>query len=169
MRRLVKLSLWAAGGLAFSLLLAGPVHAQTSTEGSRQEAQSAERRPPNSASVFASDAGLVLTFVKPDKTADFEAVLARLRDALKKSHKPDRKRQARGWKVLRAAEPATNGSVLYVSIIDPTVKGQDYSVSKILAESFPAEVEKLSKQFTDTFAVPQSIVGLDLLSALGQR
>jgi hypothetical protein len=49
------------------------------------------------------------------------------------------------------------------------VKGQDYSVSKILAESFPAEVEKLSKQFTDTFAAPQSIVGLDLLSALGQR
>src|SRR5207253_11049810 len=35
--------------------------------------------------VFASDAGMVLNFIKPDKTADFEAVMAKLKEALQKS------------------------------------------------------------------------------------
>ena len=38
--------------------------------------------------VFASDAGMVLTFIKADKTADFGAVMATLREALRKSHTP---------------------------------------------------------------------------------
>src|SRR4051812_27896968 len=35
--------------------------------------------------VFASDAGMVLNFIKPDKTADFEAVMVKLKEALMKS------------------------------------------------------------------------------------
>ena len=87
--------------------------------------------------MFASDAGIVLNFIKPDKTADFEAVVAKLREALQKSDKPERKQQAASWKVFRANEPGANGSVLYVFTIDPAVKGADYTVSMILAEAFP--------------------------------
>ena len=33
-------------------------------------------------------------FIKPDKTADFETVMAKLKEALTKSEKPERKQQA---------------------------------------------------------------------------
>lgn len=118
--------------------------------------------------VFASDAGLVLNFIKPDKTADFEAVIAKLRRALQHTDNPDRVRQARGWKVFRAAEPAADGAVLYVFVIDPAVKGMDYTVSSILAGAFPEEVQPLYKQFAESYSTGQNIVNLTLVAALGE-
>ncbi len=80
---------------------------------------------------------MVLNFIKPDKTADFEAVIAKLKEALQKSEKPERKQQAASWKVFKSPDPAAGGNVLYVFVIDPAVKGADYTVSTILAEAFP--------------------------------
>src|SRR5438093_2999279 len=71
--------------------------------------------------VFASDAGMVLNFIKPDKTADFEAVMVKLKEALMKSEKPERKQQAAAWKVFKSPDPAGGGNVLYVFIMDPAV------------------------------------------------
>jgi len=122
----------------------------------------------NNARVFASDAGLVLNFVKPDKTADFEAVIARVREAMQKSVNPERQQQAAGWKVFRAQEPGANGSVLYVFTMDPAVKGADYAVSAILAEAFPAEAQALYRTFAEAYASGQNYVNLTLTSALGQ-
>jgi hypothetical protein len=51
--------------------------------------------------------------------------------------------------VFRAAEPAATGTALYVFVIDPAVKGADYTVSTILAEMFPNEVQALYKQYAD--------------------
>ena len=87
----------------------------------RQNAQSAQ---PTSTRMFASDAGVVLNFIKADKTHDFEEIVQKLREALRTSTEPARK-QAASWKVFRAVEPAANGSVLYLFVIDPAVKGQD--------------------------------------------
>ena len=56
--------------------------------------------------MFAIDAGMVLNFIKPDKTADFETVMAKLKEALQKSEKPERKQQAASWKVFKSADPA---------------------------------------------------------------
>jgi hypothetical protein len=120
------------------------------------------------ARLFGSDAALVLNFIKPDKTADFEAVVAKLREALQTSEKPDRKAQARSWKVFRALEPAGDGSVLYVFAIDPAVGGVDYTVSTILSEAFPTEVQSLYAQFSAAYASGQNFVNLKLISALGQ-
>ena len=131
--------------------------------GQHEHAQTA----PN-ARVFGSDAGLVLNFIKPDKTADFEATVQKLKEALQKSDKPERKRQAASWKVFRALEPGANSSVLYVFVVDPAVKGEDYTVSAILAEAFPADVQELYKRYADSYAGGQNFVNLTLLSALGQ-
>jgi hypothetical protein len=117
--------------------------------------------------VFASDAGMVLNFIKPDKTADFEAVVAKLHEALQKSDKPERKQQAATWKVFRAKEPGANGSVLYVFTIDPAVKGADYTVSTILSEAFPTEVQALYKSYAEAYAGGQNYVNLKLVAALG--
>ncbi len=118
--------------------------------------------------VFASDYGLVLNFIKPDKTKDFEASIGKLKEALQKSPKPERKEQAASWRVFKAVEAATAGNVLYVFVLDPPVKGADYTVSTILAEAFPNEAQVLYKQYADSYGAGQNIVNLKLLSALGK-
>ncbi len=133
-----------------------------------QATQAPAQPVPTHGRVFASDAGLVLNFVKPDKTADFEAIMGKLREALQKSDKPERKQQAASWKVMRAVEPGANGSVLYVFVIDPAVKGADYTVSTILAEAFPEDVQALYKQYADAYASGQNFVNLTLVSTLDQ-
>jgi hypothetical protein len=147
---------WMALGLMVAVLGATPSPAYA------QAAQAPTAR------VFASDAGLVLNFIKPDKTADFEAVIVKLKEALQKSEKPERKQQAASWKVFKSLEPGPNGNVLYIFFADPAVKGADYTVSKILAEAFPTEVQELYKQYSDAYAGGQNIVNLQLISNFGQ-
>ena len=134
----------------------------------QEPGQSPGQPAPVNARVFGSDAGLVLNFIKPDKTADFETVMAKLKEALQRSAKPERRQQATGWRVFRAAEPGANGSVLYVFTIDPALHGADYTVSTILAEAFPVDVQALYKQYAEAYTSGQNIVNLKLVSALGQ-
>jgi hypothetical protein len=151
-----------AVGLVVGVLAAGTVEAQQATPPAQQAAAAPTKR------VFASDAGMVLNFVKPDKTADFESVMGKLKEALQKSTKPERKQQAASWKVFKSPEPAQGGNVLYVFIIDPSVKEADYTVSTILAEAFPQEVQTLYKQYADSYASGQNFVNLQLVSDLGK-
>jgi hypothetical protein len=147
---------WIAVALAVLALSASTVSAQ--------QAQAAP-----TTRVFGSDAGMVLNFIKADKTADFEAVVVKLKEALQKSEKPERKQQAASWKVFKSPEPAAGGNALYVFIIDPSVKGADYTVSNILAESFPAEqVNTLYKQYAEAYAQGQNFVNLALVSDLSK-
>jgi hypothetical protein len=121
------------------------------------------------ARVFGSNTGVVLNFIKPDKTADFEAVLAKLKDALQNSSNDQRKQQAASWKVYKSPDPGPGGSVLYVYIVDPVIKGADYAVTTILAEAFsPEELAALNKRYTEAYATGQNIVNLNLVSDLGK-
>jgi hypothetical protein len=163
-----RAALGCAGVVVVCLAGSGSVlRAAPSVAAGQSPAQ--ESRPAVPATrVFASDAGLVLNFIKPDKTADFEAVMAKLKAALEKSAKPERRQQAAGWKIFRALEPGANGSVLYVFTIDPAVPGADYTVSTILAEGFPDEVQALYAQYAGAYAAGQNVVNLKLSAALGQ-
>jgi hypothetical protein len=155
-------------GLVAATLSATTVVAQT------PPAQAAPAQPPAAAAAaptartFAGDGGLVLNFIKPDKTADFEAVIAKLKEALQKSEKPERKQQAASWKVFKSPDPAAGGNVLYVFIIEPSVKGADYTVSTILNEAFPQEVQALYKQYAEAYASGQNFVNLTLVSDFGK-
>lgn len=164
-------SAFVAVGLAASLTVRS-VYAGKTTEPPLQESgttsETHQTSPARPSHVLGSDAGIVLNFIKPDKTADFEAVVAKIRAALQASDKPERKRQAASWKVFRAVEPGANGSVLYMFVIDPAVKGADYTVSNILAEAFPSEVQTLYQQYAGAYAGGQNFVNLTLVSALGQ-
>jgi hypothetical protein len=156
----------AAGMMAASTVYAQTPAAQTQTPPAQPPAQQAQAAP--AARTFGSDAGMVLNFIKPDKTADFEAIVAKLKEALQKSDKPERKQQAASWKVFKSPDQAAGGNVLYVFIIDPAVKGADYTVSTILAEAFPQEVQTLYKQYADAYAQGQNFVNLSLVSDLGK-
>ena len=117
------------------------------------------------ARVFGSNTGLVLNFIKPDKTADFEAVVAKLKDALVMSANPVRQQQAGSWRVYKASEPGTGGAVLYVYIVDPAVKDADYSVTTILSEAFSGDdLKVLLKQYTEAYMSGQNFVNLSLIS-----
>jgi hypothetical protein len=121
--------------------------------------------------LFTADAGLWLHFVKPDKTADFEAVVAKLKEVLQKSEKPERKQQAATWKIFKQADPvAAGGNVLYVFFLDPSVKDVDYTVSTLLAEGLPpAEVGELFKKYAEAYGSPaMNVVNLSLIQNLGQ-
>jgi len=158
----IRRSGWIALGLFVGVLSAPAVYAQAAPAAPAAQAQAPTKR------VFASDAGMVLNFIKPDKTADFEAVVAKLKEALAKSDKPERKEQAKSWQVFKSPDPAAGGNVLYVFLINPAVKGADYTVSNILAEAFPTEVQTLYKQYAEAYASGQNFVNLALVSDLGK-
>jgi hypothetical protein len=113
--------------------------------------------------VFGSDAAMVLNTIKPESAADFEMVVDRVRAALQQSSDPIRKQQASGWKVFKALEPGANNSVLYVFWISPAVKDADYTISKILFEAFPKEVDELYKKFSSAYSGGQTLVNLQLV------
>src|SRR5437899_12001450 len=120
-------------GCVVGMLSAAPVFAQATPAAA--PAQAAAPNP----FVFPGDGGVILNFVKADKTADFEMVLGKVKEALAKSEKPERKQQATGWKVFKAAEAGPGGNVIYVFVIDPSAKTAEYSVGNILVEGFGAE------------------------------
>jgi hypothetical protein len=154
---------WIA--VVVGVISASTVYAQAQQAAPAQPAAAAQA---STKRVFASDAGMVLNFIKPDKTADFEAVMGKLKEALQKSDHPERKQQAASWKVFKSPEPA-GANVLYVFIIDPSVKDADYTVSNILAEAFtPAELNVIYKQYADSYAQGQNIINLNLITNFGK-
>jgi len=158
--------------IALSLVLgalgATALHAQAQQQPAQPAQPAQQAQSAVNTRTFPGDAGMILNFIKPDKTADFEAVMTKLKEALQKSEKPERKQQAAGWKILKSPDPA-GANTLYVFIIDPAVKGADYSVANILAEAFPPEqVNELYKQYAGAYAQGQNIVNLNMLLELGK-
>jgi hypothetical protein len=109
---------------------------------------------------------VIFSAIKPEKAADFEAVMARVKAALAKSANPKRKEQAAAWRVFKSVEPGPNGSVLYMSFFDPPVKDEDYSVSTILSEEFPEEAQALWRRYIESFVDGQTLVNLKLTTAM---
>ena len=107
---------------------------------------------------------MVLNFIKADKTADFEEVMGKLKEALMKSTNPQRKAQAAGWKIFKSPEPGAGGSVVYVMIIDPAVKGADYQVSNLLVEGLGnnKETQDLYTKYAGAYASGQNVLNLQL-------
>lgn len=94
---------------------------------------------------------MITVLIKPEKTGDFELVLARLKDALQNSPNPERRRQAAGWKVFKGTQPA-QGNAVYVMRIDPVIRNQEYDITRLIAEVFPTEVHDLFQKYKDAFA-----------------
>jgi hypothetical protein len=119
--------------------------------------------------VFSGTTGVVLNFIKPDKTADFEAVIEKLKEALQNSADPQRKEQAAGWRVYKSPDAGPGGAAVYVYIVDPVIKGADYAVTTILGEAFSGDEQAaLFKQYVDSYATGQNFVNLSLVSELGK-
>lgn len=132
------------------------------------QAPGAAATPPQAARVLTGDAGLIFFPVKPDRAADFEKIMAKLKEALATSEDPARREQVAGWKVFKAVEPGPNASVLYVFVIDPAVKGGDYAFWKTLYDSFPQEVLQLYRLYNAATAGGQTLLNLQLVETFGK-
>ncbi len=97
------------------------------------------------------DAAVITLLIKPDKTGDFEKVVAKLKEALAKSEKPERKQQLAGLKIFKSTQ-MSQGNAIYIMIVDPVVKDQEYDITRLIAEVFPVEVQELFNLYKEAFA-----------------
>lgn len=99
------------------------------------------------------DLALWSVAINPDKTGDYEQVLAKVKEVLMKSEAPEAKQQAAGWRVLRAATPLQNGQIIYTHVITP-VAGADYNILQVLYATItdPTEQKTLYDLYRGAFA-----------------
>ena len=123
-----------------------------------------ELDPEQPGGTFAAPAGLILSYIKSDKGADFERVMSRLGAALASSEDEQWRQRVSGWRLYRAQEPGPDGEVLYVWLIDPVVAGTDYAVPELLGEALPDESQSLFDAFSEAFGSGQALVNLEPVS-----
>ena len=118
---------------------------------------------------FEGDTALWTIAIRPDKTADFEQVMGRLREALLKSEDPKRREQAAGWQVMKLAKPLPDGSIGYVHVIHPVVQGVDYAVMQTLYEAFPEERQTLYDLYRGAFVQNLSLATGQIVVDLSKK
>jgi hypothetical protein len=123
---------------AAMVALALPVQHGHAAPAPAQAAQAPEKL------TFKGDVVLWAWTIPADKAADYEQVLAKLKAALQKIERPEAKQQLAGWKVIKNSAAQPDGSLLYIHVIDPVVKGADYSITNIVYEAFPDPKERLA-------------------------
>jgi hypothetical protein len=154
----------ACAAVVLSATFAGAQTTQPAPAGQPPAAPAAQQpaQPADPGRKFSGQAGILFNIIKPEKTADFEKFLARVGEALQKSSNPGRQKQAAGWKVYKAVEPDPRGNVMYLYIVDPVAPGEDYTVTRIIAEAFPTEAQAIYETIKDAYA-GQSILNLTLV------
>ena len=94
-------------------------------------AQAAAQAPQKT--TFTGDVVIAAYTINAGKEADYEKVIAQLKDALQKSTRPEAKQQLAGWQVIKNSAAQPDGSLLYVHIIKP-VPEADYSITNLVYE-----------------------------------
>jgi hypothetical protein len=142
--------------------------AQAPATSSQTPPTQTQQQPASPKLTFTGDVALWTVAIKPTKTAEFEQVMARVREALSKSPDPMRQRQAAGWKVMKIDKPMPDGNIAYVHVISPVVPDADYTVMKILYDAFPEERQALYESYRDSFAANLSLATGRVAVDLGQ-
>jgi hypothetical protein len=101
---------------------------------------------------FKNDAGLIIFYIKPEKTADFEDLMTKLKDGLAKMDAPEAKQQAASLKLFK--NPVQSGATVavYVLFADPAVKNVEYWFLPILYKAYPADGQALFQKWQDVKA-----------------
>lgn len=114
---------------------------------------------------FTTPAGILLVQIKPDQTAVFEEMAAKITAGLAKTQDATLKQQASGFKIFKSSEPFGQNA-LYVVLVDPTVASSDYDLFAILhktmtdEEKRAPEFAKMWQRYVDAFAAGMSRLSL---------
>jgi hypothetical protein len=134
------MQLYVSGVALAGLTLAGA---------SAAAAQEAEKQAP--LLTLEGDASVITILIKPDKTADFDSVIAKYKEALAKSDNAVRKQQLAGMKFFKATQQS-QGNAVYIIYVDPVIKGEEYDITRVVTEVFPVEVLEVYNKYKDAFA-----------------
>lgn len=116
---------------------------------------------------FEGDTAVFTVLIRPDKVDQFEQLMRRVHEALAMSDRPERKRQAAGWRVVRVQQSVPDG-VAYFHLIHPVVPGADYSVLPILYDAFPNERQALYDLYRDAVSKSVSLATGAVVTDFGQ-
>lgn len=94
-------------------------------------AAAAPAKPAEPKVSFTAPAGLLLVQIKPDQTAVFEEMMAKLQEGLAKTTDAKLKEQAAGIKVYKSSEPF-GPNPLYVILVEPTIAASEYDLFDLL-------------------------------------
>ena len=142
---------------AFVIVSASLSFAQAAPAAAAQAPAAQQEAPAKPALAFQNDAGLIIFYIKPDKTADFEDLMNKLKEGLAKSEAPEAKQQAAGMKLFKNTAANPQGAV-YMLVADPVVKDVGYWFLSILYKAFPNDAQALLDKWkgakADTPAAP---------------
>ena len=141
----------------FQVLVSGIVLAGLTLAGAGvASAQEPAKEPAKPVLTLEGEAAIVILLIKPDKTADFETVVAKYREAFAKSDNPKRKEQLAGMTFLKSPTPV-GGNTAYIFRVDPVVKDEEYDITRIIYEVFPSEATDMFNKYKDAYAGRQII------------
>ena len=125
--------------LALALLPAA-VFAQDPPPATQQQ-PAAPAQPAAPQLTFKADAGMLLVQVKPDQTAAFEEMIAKLRTTGQAATDPMIKAGAT-LKAYKAAEPGAGGNAFYVLLYDPATPGTEYAWLQVINKAMTPEQQR---------------------------
>jgi hypothetical protein len=140
------------GGLALGALLVWTVQVEVRAQLRSEDADAAPSVAWYSPStpVLASDEGVVLNFVRPDRATDFEALVAQLKEAPAFAH----------WHVARSTEHSPDGSIVYLLTADTQRPGESRDLLLALSRAFPTDGVALYARFMHACTSKQKVVSL---------
>ncbi len=104
---------------------------------------------------FAGDHAVFMNFIKPDKTADYEMLIQKVKEGLKASDKPERKQMAESWKVYKAQRSGSRWlGDLHLGDYAGGEGCRLLADRTLLAEAFPAEARALYDTYIGAFPPP---------------
>jgi hypothetical protein len=126
--------------------------------------------PAPTKTLLEGEAVFIIYAANPGKDADYEQVIAKLKDALAKSTDPQAKEQAAGWTVTKLTKSLTpDGGGTYLHIINPVIKGADYSIVNIVyAQSTDDEKRAFYELYKGALKGGLSQWSASVVSKLGQ-
>ena len=135
-------------------------------------APAAPAQPTGPKMTFTGQAGLLLVPIKPDQTAAFEEMAAKLKSSLAASTDETLKAAGTAFKFYKASEPM-GANALYVVIVDPAVANSEYDFFMLINKSLtpeqqrdPANVEAF-KRWAGAFAAGPNRLNLTPLAGGG--
>ena len=90
---------------------------------------------------FKTNSGMLLVQVKPDQTAAFEEMIAKLRTGAAAATDEKLKQQA-SVKVYKSSEPGAGGNAFYVLLYDPATPGAEYNWLTVINSTLTPEQQR---------------------------
>lgn len=112
------------------------------------------------AATFLSPLGMMVVTVKPDKTADYEAVIVALQEALSKAEDDATRTLAAGWRVFKATDLDAKSNAIYIHLLDPAISATDYRPSLWLDKLLSGAPAELLGKYRDSFGAPPTKLSL---------